>query len=453
MKKGSIYELEGRVPLKEAMPLGIQHVLAMFLGNVSPLIIICGLLNIPLEMKSMLIQNSMFISGLATLIQLYPAFKIGSGLPIVMGTSSGFIGTEKVIGMTYGYDAIMGASLIGAILEIILGFFIKPLKKFFPPIVTSLVIISIGISLLPVGVKYFGGGAGSEDFGSPKNLLVATIVVLVIIALKQFSKGFLNVSSILIGIVVGYIVSIFLGMVDFTAVWEASWISLPKPFITGFEFRLDAIISMGIMYIATAVETIGNVSAITVGGLSRDPKDHELSGGVIADGVASFIASIFGVLPNTAFGQNAGLVAVTKVVNKFVIMTGAIFLILSGFIPKLSAVFSVMPQSVLGGAAVIMFSMILVSGLQSLMREGLDERNSLIVALSLGIGVGIGHVPEVLAKLPEWVTQVFAHNSIIMTFVVATVLNIVLPKATAIDIKKENEKSKIDTVNCDEVIV
>lgn len=453
MKKGSIYELEGRVPLKEAMPLGIQHVLAMFLGNVSPLIIICGLLNIPLEMKSILIQNSMFISGVATLLQLYPVFKIGSGLPIVMGTSSGFIGTEKVIGMTYGYGAIMGASLIGAILEIILGFFIKPLKKFFPPIVTSLVIISIGISLLPVGVKYFGGGAGSEDFGSPKNLLVATIVVLVIIVLKQFSKGFLNISSVLIGIVVGYIVAIFLGMVDFTAVKEAAWISIPKPFVAGFEFRLDAIISMSIMYIATAVETIGNVSAITVGGLSRDPKDHELSGGVIADGVASAIASIFGVLPNTAFGQNAGLVAVTKVVNRFVIMTGAIFLILSGFIPKLSAIFSVMPQSVLGGAAVIMFSMILVSGLQSLMREGLDERNSLIVALSLGIGVGIGFVPEVLAKLPEWVTQVFAHNSIIMTFVVATVLNIVLPKAKAIDFKKENKKSKIDTVNCDEVII
>lgn len=453
MKKGSIYELEGRVPLKEAMPLGIQHVLAMFLGNVSPLIIICGLLNIPLEMKSILIQNSMFISGVATLLQLYPVFKIGSGLPIVMGTSSGFIGTEKVIGMTYGYGAIMGASLIGAILEIILGFFIKPLKKLFPPIVTSLVIISIGISLLPVGVKYFGGGAGSEDFGSPKNLLVATIVVLVIIVLKQFSKGFLNISSVLIGIVVGYIVAIFLGMVDFTAVKEAAWISIPKPFVAGFEFRLDAIISMSIMYIATAVETIGNVSAITVGGLSRDPKDHELSGGVIADGVASAIASIFGVLPNTAFGQNAGLVAVTKVVNRFVIMTGAIFLILSGFIPKLSAIFSVMPQSVLGGAAVIMFSMILVSGLQSLMREGLDERNSLIVALSLGIGVGIGFVPEVLAKLPEWVTQVFAHNSIIMTFVVATVLNIVLPKAKAIDFKKENKKSKIDTVNCDEVII
>lgn len=441
MKIGSIYELEGRVPLKQAVPLGIQHVLAMFLGNISPLIIICGILNVPLETKSVLIQNAMFISGVATLLQLYPIFKAGSGLPIVMGTSSGFIGTEKVIGMTYGYDAIMGASLVGAILEIILGFFIKPLKKLFPPIVTSLVIVSIGLSLLSVGIGYFGGGTSSADFGSPKNLLVASIVVIVIIVLKQFTTGFLSVSSVLIGIVVGYIISIFLGMVDFTQVKNAAWFSLPKPFVTGFEFKIDAIIAMSIMYIATAVETVGNVSAITGGGLGRNAYDNEISGGVIADGVASIIGSAFGVLPNTAFGQNAGLVAVTKVVNKFVIMTGAVFLILSGFIPKLSALFSVMPQSVLGGAAVIMFSMIFVSGLQALLKEGIDSRNSLIISVSLGLGLGIGEVPEVLAHLPEWVTQVFAHNSIVMTFVIATLLNLLLPK---------NQQEKDDKVKLNE---
>ena len=428
MKIGSIYQLEGRVPLKQAVPLGIQHVLAMFLGNVSPLIIVCGILSIPLETKSILIQNAMFISGVATLLQLYPVFKMGSGLPIVMGTSSGFIGTEKAIGMAYGYDAIMGASLVGAILEIILGFFIKPLKKLFPPIVTSLVIISIGLSLLPVGISYFGGGSSSQDFGSPKNLLVATIVVIVIIALKQFTKGFLSVSSVLIGIIVGYILSICLGMVDFTEVKNAAWISLPKPFVTEFEFKIEAIIAMSIMYIATAVETVGNISAITLGGLGRNATNREFSGGVIADGIASAVASVFGVLPNTAFGQNAGLVAVTKVVNKFSIMTGAVFLILAGFIPKLSALFSVMPQSVLGGAAVIMFSMIFVSGLQSLLREGLDSRNGLIVAVAIGLGVGIGEMPELLKYLPEWVTQVFGNNSIIMTFVIATVLNLILPK-------------------------
>ena len=449
MKTGSIYELEGKVPLKQAIPLGIQHVLAMFLGNVSPLIIVCGLLDVPLETKSILIQNAMFISGAATLLQLYPVFKVGSGLPIVMGTSSGFIGTEKVIGMTYGYDAIMGASLIGAIFEIILGFFIKPLRKLFPPIVTSLVIISIGLSLLPVGINYFGGGSSSPDFGSPKNLLVASIVVVVIIILKQFTKGFLSVSSVLIGIVVGYIVSISLGMVDFTEVKNAAWISMPKPFVTGFEFRIDAIIAMSIMYIATAVETIGNISAITLGGIDRNATDSEFSGGVIADGVASAVGSIFGVLPNTAFGQNAGLVAVTKVVNKFSIMTGAIFLILAGFIPKLSALFSVMPQSVLGGAAVIMFSMIFVSGLQSLLREGLDARNSLIVSVAIGLGVGIGEVPEVLAQLPEWVTQVFAHNSIIMTFVIETILNLILPKNKT----SQNENTQDKSVEVEEAIV
>lgn len=424
----SIYELDGRVPLRQAIPLGIQHVLAMFLGNISPLLIICGMLQMDSEIKTTLIQNSMFIAGVATLIQLYPVWKVGSKLPVVMGTSSGFIGTAKSIGASYGYAAIMGASLIGSLLEIILGFFIKPLKKLFPPIVTSLVIISIGLSLLSVGIRYFGGGSGAADFGDPKHLLVGTIVIVVIVALKQFTKGFLSVSAILLGIVAGYIAAVCMNMVDFTQVAEAAWFSLPKPFIMGFEFNPSAIIAMCIMFVATAVETVGDISGITNGGLDREPTDRELSGGVIADGVGSLIASIFGVLPNTSFSQNVGLVAVTKVVNRFVIMTGAVFLLLMGFIPKLSAIFAVMPQSVLGGAAVVMFSMILVSGLRSLSRLNLDGRNGMIIALSIGLGVGIGNVPEVLAQLPEWVGQIFAQNGIIMTFVIATVLNLILPK-------------------------
>ena len=426
-KKGSVYELDGKVELKIAVPLGIQHVLAMFLGNISPLIIVCGLLNMDSGLRSMLIQNAMFIAGLITLIQLYPIGPVGAKLPIVMGTSSGFIGTAQAIGLQYGYGAIIGASLVGGIMETILGFFIKPLKKLFPPIVTSLVIISIGLSLLPVGIKYFGGGAGAKDFGSLNHLLVGTTVIIVILILKQF-KGFLNDSSILIGIIVGYILAICLDMVDFTQVKESAWFSLPHPMVVPFEFNIQAIIAMGIMFIATTVETIGDISGITNGGLDREPTNRELSGGVMADGVGSIVAAVFGVLPNTSFSQNVGLVTVTKIVNRFVIMTGAIFLILCGFCPKLSAIFSVMPQSVLGGAAVIMFSMILVSGLQSLSRETLDGRNGLIVALAIGIGVGIGNVPEVLAQCPEWVSNIFAQNGIIMTFVVATVLNLILPK-------------------------
>lgn len=427
MKQGSVYELEGKVALNKAIPLGIQHVLAMFLGNISPLIIISGMLKMPIETKTMLIQNSMFIAGVATLIQLYPIFKVGAGLPIVMGTSSGFIGTAKAIGAQYGYGTILGAALVGSIIEIFLGFFIKPLKKLFPPIVTSLVVISIGLSLLPVGIKYFGGGSGVSDFGSWQHLLVGTTVIISILIFKQF-KGFLGESSILLGIIVGYILSIILGMVDFTQVKDAAWISLPKPFAISLEFNMEAIIAMTIMFIATTVETIGDISAIANGGLDREATDSELSGGVVADGVSSIIGSIFGILPNTSFSQNVGLVAVTKVVNKFVIMTGAVFLILCGFCPKLSAIFSVMPQSVLGGAAVIMFAMILVSGLQSLARENIDGRNGLIIALSIGLGVGIGNVPEVLDQMPIWVSNIFAQNGIIMTFVIATILNLILPK-------------------------
>lgn len=440
MKQGSVYELEGRVALNKAIPLGIQHVLAMFLGNISPLIIISGMLQMPIETKTMLIQNSMFIAGVATLIQLYPVFKVGAGLPIVMGTSSGFIGTAKAIGTQYGYGAILGAALVGSIIEVFLGFFIKPLKKLFPPIVTSLVVVSIGLSLLPVGIKYFGGGAGVSDFGSWQHLLVGTTVIISILIFKQF-KGFLGESSVLLGIIIGYILSITLGMVDFTQVKDAAWVSLPKPFAVSLEFNIEAIIAMTIMFIATTVETIGDISAIANGGLDREATDSELSGGVVADGVASIIGSVFGILPNTSFSQNVGLVAVTKVVNKFVIMTGAVFLILCGLCPKLSAIFSVMPQSVLGGAAVIMFAMILVSGLQSLTREKIDGRNGLIIALSIGLGVGIGNVPEVLDQMPTWVSNIFAQNGIIMTFVIATILNLILPKDKEENVVKNTVKA------------
>lgn len=431
MSVQNVYRLDGRVPLSRAIPLGIQHVLAMFLGNVSPLLIICGMLNMDVGLKTTLIQNSMFIAGVVTLIQLYPIWKVGCRLPVVMGTSSGFIGTCKSIGSNFGYGAIIGASLTGAILEIILGFFIKPLKKLFPPVVTSLVIMSIGLSLLPVGINYFAGGSGAPDFGHWKHLLVGLIVVVVIVVLKQFTKGFLSVSAILIGIVVGYLVAIALGMVDFQPIADAAWFSLPKPIFLldmRMEFHWQAMIAMAIMFVATAVETVGDISGITNGGLDREPTNDELSGGVIADGVGSLLAALFGVLPNTSFSQNVGLVTVTKVVNRFCIMTGAVFLLLCGFIPKLSAIFSAMPQSVLGGAAVIMFAMILVSGMQSLQREKLNGRNGMIVALALGLGVGIGMVPSALDQLPAWVGQIFAQNGIIMTFVIATVMNLILPK-------------------------
>lgn len=428
MKTGSIYQLDGKISLKQAIPLGMQHVLSMFVGNVSPLIIICGMLQMPADQKTMLIQNAMFIAGIVTLIQLYPIWRIGAGLPIVMGTSSGFLPTVQATAVTYGYEAVMGASLTGALLEIILGFFIKPLKKYFPPVVTGVVVISIGLSLIPVGIKFLAGGVGAEDFGAPSNLFLGFLVMSIIIFLMQFTKGFTKTSAILIGIIVGYIVSIFMGKVDFSSVASASWISIPKPFAFGFEFKIEVIIPIAIMYVATAVETIGDVSGITVGGLNREAKDKELSGAVIADGVGSAIASCFGILPNTSFSQNVGLVAMTKVVNKFAIMTGAVFLILAGFIPKLGAVVSAVPQAVLGGASIIMFAMIAVSGMQLLFKENMSGRNAVIVALALGLGFGLGSVPDVLQHLPSWANLIFAQSGIVVSFIVAAFMNFILPK-------------------------
>ena len=427
VKKGSIYELDGVVPLKEALPLGIQHVLAMFLGNISPLLIIAGMLGLSPDLKSALIQNAMFIAGAVTLVQLYPVWKVGAKLPIVMGTSSGFIGTAKAMGALYGYGALMGASLIGGLFEMVLGFFIKPLRKLFPPVVTSLVIISIGLSLLPVGINYFGGGSGAVDFGDPKHLLVGTFVILVIIIAKQI-KGFVNNASILIGIIAGYILAIVLGMVDFTQVQTASWIALPTFMPVKMEFNLEVIIAMGIMFIATTVETVGDVSGITNGGLDREATSEELQGGVLADGLGSVVASLFGVLPNTSFSQNVGLVSVTKVVNRFTIMTGAIFLILCGFCPKLSALFAVMPQSVLGGAAVMMFSSIVISGIQLITKEPMTMRNITIVSVALGLGYGIGSSSGILAHLPQGIQLIFGGSGIVPAAIVAIIFNIILPK-------------------------
>ena len=430
-KKGSIYELNGRVELKRAIPLGIQHVLSMFLGNISPLIIVCGLLNIDSNLRSMLIQNAMFIAGLITLVQLYPIGPVGAKLPIVMGTSSGFIAVCKNIAMTGGYGAVIGASIVGGIFEMILGFFIKPLRKLFPPVVTSSVILSIGLSLLPIGAKYFAGGEGSELYGTWQSFLVGTIVLVTVVILKQFTKGFLNVSSILIGIIVGYIAAVCLGMVDFEVITSAAWFSAPRILPVKPVFEIGSILSILIMYVATAVETIGDTSGITVGGLGREATDQELAGSVKADGFGSAFAALFGCLPNTSFSQNVGLVAVTKVVNRFVIATGAVFLIIMSFCPKLAAVFTAMPQSVLGGAAGSMFASIVLSGLQSLAKIDLNGRNGMIIILALGVGMGMSQVDGIFDNLPasmHWLSTMFAQSGIIMTFLLATIANLVLPK-------------------------
>jgi NCS2 family nucleobase:cation symporter-2 len=453
------FQFEGKMPLSQAIPLGLQHVLAMFVGNLTPLLIITGTCGIAggefADLQVVLLQNAMLIAGIVTLIQLFSIGPIGGKVPIIMGTSSGFIGVFSSVAATMGggvlaYGAIMGASVIGGIFEAVLGFFLKPLRKFFPSIVTGTVVLSIGLSLISVGVNSFGGGSSAKDFGSLENLLLGLFVLIVILVVKHTTKGFLSSSSILIGIIAGYIVAMIMGAVlpttgvtadgvEYTKSWvlnwdkvaQASWFAIPKVLPVKLVFDARAILPVLIMFIVTAVETVGDISGVIVGGMGREATDTELSGGVICDGLGSTLAAIFGVLPNTSFSQNVGLVSMTKVVNRFALSMGAIFLILCGLIPKLGALVSIMPQSVLGGAAVMMFSSIVVSGIQLITKGPLTPRNLSIVSVALGLGYGIGANSSVLAGLPQSVQLVFGGSGIVPAAVVAILLNILLPKDEA----------------------
>lgn len=429
MNKKVIYQLDGRPKLTEAIPLGLQHVLAMFVGNVTPLIIISNVLNLDPQIKASLIQCAMFVSGLVTLIQCYPLGPIGAKLPIVMGTSFGFVPAATAIGVKYGMSGILGACLIGALFQILIGgLVLKRIRKYFPPVVTGIVVLTMGIALLPTGVNYFAGGVGAADFASPSNLLLGTIVLITVIFFKQYTKGMLSISSVLIGLIVGYIVAIPMGKIDFSSLSQAALLSVPVPFQLGFEFHIDAIIAMIFVYMVSTVETIGDTTAIANSGLGREASEKEIVGAVLADGIGSLVGAIFSVLPNTSFGQNVGIVAMTKIVNRFVIATGACILILAGIFPKVGALISLMPASVLGGASIVMFSMIVVSGIRLITTETLTERNAMIVAVSLGLGLGVAYVPGFFDTFPESIQLIFGESKTVLPAILAVILNIVLPK-------------------------
>ena len=451
------YEFEGKLPLKQAIPLGLQHVLAMFVGNLTPLLIITGVCGIGsaseyADIQVALLQNAMIIAGVVTLIQLFAIGPVGGKVPIIMGTSSGFIGVFNSVAKLMGggvlaYGAIMGASILGGLMETVLGAFLKPLRKFFPSVVTGTVVLSIGLSLISVGINSFGGGNTANDFGSMENMALATLVLIVILVMKHWGKGIFSSSSILVGIIVGYIVAAVMAMVlphtavnaegvEYTKSWvlnwnkvaQSSWFAIPAFLPVKPVFDMRAIVPVLIMFVVTAVETIGDISGVIKGGMGREATDTELSGGVMCDGAGSALAAVFGVLPNTSFSQNVGLVTMTKVVNRTALASGAVFLILCGLIPKLGALVSIMPQAVLGGAAVMMFSSIIVSGIQLITSEPLTPRRLSIVSVALGVGYGMGANTAILTNMPQLMQLVFGGSGIVPAAIVAIVLNVVLPK-------------------------
>ena len=425
----NIYKLDGRVPIGKAIPFGLQHILAMFVSNLAPITMIAGAAKVPVTGAElgMLLQNAMFAAGIATMIQLYPLWKIGSRLPVVMGVSFTFVTVLSTISANYGYPAVIGAVLIGGLFEGTLGLFAKYWRKIISPIVAASVVTAIGFSLFTVGARSFGGGYAT-DFGSMSNLLLGLITLATCLLWNMFAKGYLKQLSVLAGLIVGYVVAIFMGKVDLSMIMSSGIIALPHLLPIKPEFHAGAIMSACIIFMVSAAETIGDTSALVAGGLGRDITGEEISGSLACDGYGSFISGLFGCPPVTSFSQNVGLVAMTKVVNRFTIMTGAAAMILAGLFPPIGNFFASLPQSVLGGCTIMMFGTILTSGMQMIANCGFSQRNITIAALSLSIGIGFTQVPEIFDIFPQIVKTVFAENCVAVVFLVAILLNLVLPK-------------------------
>lgn len=424
----NIYKLDGKVPVGKAIPFGLQHILAMFVANIAPILIVAGACGLSAAQTTNLVQCAMMIAGIGSLIQLFPLWKIGSGLPIVMGISFTFVSIFCVIGPEYGYGSVVGAILVGGLVEGTLGIFAKYWRKIVSPIVAASVVTSIGFSLLSVGATSFGGGSGSPDFGSWKNLLLGFITLLACLLFQIFAKSYFKQLSVLFGLVVGYIVAACMGIVDFSALKECGVIAIPRFMPFAPEFHVGPIVTVILIFLVSATETIGDTSALAASALNREVTDKEITGSIACDGYISSLSALFGCLPITSFSQNVGLIAMTKVINRFTIATGAGIMILAGLFPIFGALLNTLPEAVLGGCTIIMFGNIVISGLQMISNCGFSQRNITIAALSLSVGIGFTQVPEIFSIFPDVVQNVFADNCVATVFLIAIIANLVLPK-------------------------
>ena len=424
----NIYSLNGNVPLLKSIPFGLQHVLAMFVANIAPIMIVTGACNLSVQETASLIQTAMIMAGIGTLVQLFTIWKLGAKLPIVMGISFTFVSVFCYVGPQWGYEAVIGAVLIGGILEGLLGLFAKYWRGIISPIVSACIVTAIGFSLLSVGANSFAGGVGAADFGSMENWILGTITLVCCILFNLFAKGHLKQLSVLFGLVVGYIVALFMGKVDLSALESVAVISLPQIMPYKPVFNLSAIVSVTMIFLVSATETIGDTSAMTNTVLGREATDKEISGSLACDGMISSLSACFGCMPITSFSQNVGLLAMTKVINRYTIATGAGILILAGIFPAFGAILATLPESVLGGCTIMMFGNIVISGLQMIGSCGFSQRNITIAALSLSIGLGFTQVPEMFNIFPDIIYTIFAENCVAVVFLSAIIMNLVMPK-------------------------
>ena len=431
-KYASVFELNGVPKLTQAFPLALQHVVAMIVGCVTPAIVIAEMAGLNEGDKVIFVQAALFIAAVSTLIQLFPlGGRIGSGLPVIMGVSFAYLPSMQAIVGNFDIATILGAQLIGGVVAIFVGIFVTKLRKLFPPLITGTVVFTIGLSLYPTAVKYMAGGQSSPNYGAWQNWLVAFLTLAVVVALNHFAKGILKLASILIGMIVGYIISGFFGMIDFSAVQGAGIFQIPRPMYFGMKFETSAVMTLVILFIINSVQAIGDLSATSGGGLDREPTDKELSGGIIGYGITNILGSFFGGLPTATFSQHVGIVATKKVVNRAVLGLAEGIIMLAGFVPKFSALLTTIPQCVLGGATISVFASIAMTGIKLVVQQPLTYRNTSIVGLSVALGMGITQCSDALAQLPAWVTTVFGKSPVVVTPIAAILLNVILPQDKA----------------------
>lgn len=417
-----------KISFAQGFPYGLQHVLAMFVANLAPISIVAVAAGMDAESSAALIQNALLMAGLGTMIQLFPLWRVGGALPIVTGISFTYVSAVVAIVASQGYPVAVGAIIVGGLIEGALGLTVRYWRRFVPPIVSAVVVTSIGFSLLSVGAESFGGGSGAADFGSWQNLALGLISLVSCLAFQSLAKGTKKQLSVLFGLVVGYMAALVMGKVDLGSFAHLAPVSIPKVLPVTPEFDLGAIISVGLLYLVSSVEVMGNTTALSKVGFDREPADREMSGAITADGMISSIAGCFGCLPLTSFSQNVGLVAMTHVVNRRVIACGGAILILAAFVPAVAAVFNSLPEAVLGGCTIMMFGNIVLSGAQMIADAGFTQRNITIAALALSAGIGFTQVQGIFAAFPPIVQSIFGSNCIAVAFVVALVANALLPR-------------------------
>ena len=429
----ALFELNGRPPFRVALPIALQHVIAMIVGCVTPAIIIAGVAHLSPADSVILIQASLIAAAIGTALQLFligprSGIHLGAGLPVIFGVSFAYVPSMQAITEEFGIAAICGAQVVGGLVAILVGLCIHRIRHFFPPLVAGTVVFTVGLSLYPIAINYMAGGIGQPTYGQWQNWVVALFTLGVVTFFTHFGRGSLKLASILVGMGAGYVLALILGMVDFTNVANAGYFEVPRIMHFGIEFDVSAIVAIAILFVINSIQAIGDFSATTSGAMNRLPETQELHGALLGLGATNILGAFFGFLPTSTYGQNVGIVTTTRVINRHVLGMAAIIILIAGIFPKFSALLTTIPYAVLGGATVSVFASIAMTGIKLALSEGTSPRNTAIIGLAVAMGMGLSAAPATLALFPAWVTTIFGKAPVVAASLIAITLNLLIPK-------------------------